>query len=43
MHLEVRILKELWADFAEVRNLKHLSWFGAWGGLLAKSAEQFER
>jgi hypothetical protein len=27
---EVRIVKELWAHFSQVRILKDLCWFGVW-------------
>ena len=40
---EVRIVKELWVHFLQVRILKGLYGFGSWGRLLAASAEQFER
>jgi hypothetical protein len=40
---EVRIVKELWAHFLQVRILKGLCRFGTWGRLLAAPAERFER
>jgi len=41
--VEVRVVKELWVHFLQVRILKGLYGYGTWRGLLAASAEQFER